>query len=582
MTEELDKIVNIQQQNYNRINDQIIIKEQGQGGTSKVKLTLDSKTGQISATKIMKLKDKNPNSGEQLLKENEALLKLDHFNIIKLYEISNNGTYIKKNGTVKFGVPFARLELITNGEMYDYIDQTGPLSEEIARFYFWQLYCAIKHCHDKGFAHRDLKLENILLDDNFIQKLVDFGFAKYMGSSNSKKQTSLRTLLGTQTYMAPEILRGNAYGGNKVDIFSLGVVQFILVTGTLPFSSATNIDRLYKLFHMQKYKEYWMILRKSHGIRVSKSLMQLITKMFLPNPDSRISLEEIANHEWVNGKTASYLEVYNNFKMRKTLINTRKEHHTLRDKHMVEGIKKNLNFDQKITEKKPPITKFESKPDDEYKESKPISKNENIINDSELIENLITPEEISKVDVWKQDKTSEEFPNEICEDNSGDHQYLCRMRKSLISSTENIEKVIFQSDSWKEIGGEISEHNSTFPSLEKQVQIDHTCRYSESADKISYLNITDKKLFQLYAFFVKMSSSYSNINYEKLRIKFVVTSEGQADILGIKLRFFRIDEKTNSAEFIKIDGNLIYYSDFITKLKKSVHVAINSESFKKY
>ena len=160
------------QSNYNTINDLIIIKELGQGGTSKVKLTLDPKTQQISATKMMKIKENNFDYHEQLLKENEALLKLDHINVIKLYEICANGTYVKKDGTIKNNIPFARLELITNGEMYDYINETGPLSEEIARFYFWQLYSAIKHCHDNGFAHRDLKLENILLDDDFILKLV--------------------------------------------------------------------------------------------------------------------------------------------------------------------------------------------------------------------------------------------------------------------------------------------------------------------------------------------------------------------------------------------------------------------------
>ena len=137
---------------------------------------------------------------------------------------------IKKNGT-HVNVAYIVLELIPGGELFDYIANTGPFSERIIKYFSKQILLTVQYIHSKGLFHRDLKLENILLDKSNDIKIIDFGVAQ-----NEDVSGVNRTKVGTIGYMAPELLANQPYNGQAVDIFSLGVILFIIYDGHPPFS----------------------------------------------------------------------------------------------------------------------------------------------------------------------------------------------------------------------------------------------------------------------------------------------------------------------------------------------------------
>lgn len=141
-------------------------------------------------------------------------------------------------------------------------------------------------------AHRDLKLENILIDDKMNIKVADFGFA-----TSTTKRDRLKAYGGTRSYMAPEVIAKKYYNGQKIDIFAVGVIMFIVVNGCFPFKSADPEDDYYKLLISEtKQKAYWKAVRAS---RVSDDFKNLLTSMMNMDPDKRPSLQELENHKWM-------------------------------------------------------------------------------------------------------------------------------------------------------------------------------------------------------------------------------------------------------------------------------------------
>jgi serine/threonine protein kinase len=141
-----------------------------------------------------------------------------------------------------------------------------------------------------GVVHRDLKLENILVDNDLNLKLADFGFATY---KNIKK---LKSFKGTKTYMAPEIKQQKVYDGRKVDVFCAGVILYIIVHGIFPFQEATPQDNYYSLIISGNIDAYW---EKTGGQNLSSELKDMLIKMLSPNPDDRPTIEEIQEHPWM-------------------------------------------------------------------------------------------------------------------------------------------------------------------------------------------------------------------------------------------------------------------------------------------
>ena len=144
--------------------------------------------------------------------------------------------------------------------------------------------------HEKKAVHRDLKLENILVDDGLNLKIADFGFATY------KKISKLSSYRGTKTYMAPEIKEGKVYDGRLSDVFSAGVILFIIVLGIFPFSEAKKDEYYYKLIYEGKLEKYW---KKTGGETLSEEFKDLVLKMLSHNPAKRPTIEEVFKHPWM-------------------------------------------------------------------------------------------------------------------------------------------------------------------------------------------------------------------------------------------------------------------------------------------
>ena len=150
----------------------------------------------------------------------------------------------------------------------------------------------IQFIHEHNICHRDIKLDNILLDENFSPKICDFGFS-------CVNTQNLTVNLGTSGYKPPEVSRSKPYDGCKVDIFCLGVSLIRLVIGTTAFGKATRNDQKYHMIMQKKYKEYWEIVEsQNNGIKLSKTFKDLYINMILYNPQLRLTAKEVLEHPW--------------------------------------------------------------------------------------------------------------------------------------------------------------------------------------------------------------------------------------------------------------------------------------------
>lgn len=293
------------------LGDYILGHKLGSGQFSKVREGI--KSGNKYAVKYIKKTEDNLLSKaclDLVLNEVKVMSDLNHPNIVKLHEYSDKGVIERPDGK-KVPVLYLVLELITGGELFDYVAIGKRFSEKIARHYFKQLIHALAFVHSKGYVHRDIKAENLLLDTDFNLKLADFGFAApTIGKDGSG---TLKTYKGTEGYMAPEIIAHQRYSGEKVDIFASGVLLFIMVTGHPPFFKASATDNLYKLFRNNN-ETYWKKVCASKPAGwISEDLKKLINKLLAFDPKERPTIEEIKSLIWFNEDDVALEELKGEF-----------------------------------------------------------------------------------------------------------------------------------------------------------------------------------------------------------------------------------------------------------------------------
>jgi serine/threonine protein kinase len=247
----------------------------------------------------------------------EKLPKCD--NIVQLIEYDWKGIMKKSDGSEK-EVLYCVLDLATGGDLFDYIFTVGKgLPENIARFYFHKLIDAIEFLHENNVVHRDLKLENLLLDSEYRLKIADFGLSTTVESSYGGGV--MHTRVGTERYMPPEMLEKNAYVGICADLFAAGIILFVLVVGIMPtHKTAESNDYLYKYIRKKEYEKYWTVIAKLLNLDlsdISEDFFHLVTTMIKYDYKKRFTIEEIKAHPWMKGPIATEEEVKKELSLRK-------------------------------------------------------------------------------------------------------------------------------------------------------------------------------------------------------------------------------------------------------------------------
>jgi serine/threonine protein kinase len=257
-------------------------KSLGEGTFGKVKYAIDTETNEAVAIKILdKEKIQKQNMGNQIKKEISIMKMVKHTNIVHMVEVLASKTKI-----------FIVLELVTGGELFDKIVQVGKLSEDQARFYFQQLIDGAEYCHKLGICHRDLKPENLLLDEHGNLKISDFGLSSlYVGDADgtgASRTELLHTTCGTPNYVAPEVLSDQGYDGKKADVWSCGVILYVLLAGFLPFDESTIVALFAKIQNADFTYPSWF----------SPEVRSLIDQMLVADPHARITIANIKQHPW--------------------------------------------------------------------------------------------------------------------------------------------------------------------------------------------------------------------------------------------------------------------------------------------
>ncbi|RDX97312.1 CBL-interacting protein kinase 2, partial [Mucuna pruriens] len=247
----------------------------GQGTFAKVYHARNLITGMSVAIKIID-KEKILRVGmiDQIKREISVMRLIKHPHVVELYEVMASKTKI-----------YFVIEHVKGGELFDKVSK-GKLKPSDARRYFQQLISAVDYCHSRGVCHRDLKPENLLVDENGNLKVSDFGLSAF---AETKHQDGLlHTTCGTPAYVAPEVINRRGYDGAKADIWSCGVILYVLLAGFLPFKDS-NLMEMYRKIGRGEFKfPNWF----------SPDVRKLLLRILDPNPETRISIAKIMESPW--------------------------------------------------------------------------------------------------------------------------------------------------------------------------------------------------------------------------------------------------------------------------------------------
>ena len=300
----------------------------GQGAFGKVNIGLNVLSGRVVAIKSFN-KDKltiNSENMKKIMYETNLMQKLNHPNITKILEMFEDDKYI-----------LIIMEYINGGNLFSFVKKRRKLSEKIAKFLFKQIILGIKHIHSKNIVHRDIKLENILIDLNNRVKICDFGIGVILRSEDEL----LYDQCGTPMYMAPEIIlssKKKGYKGFPVDIWSSGIALYIMLSGTLPFNIKNKSKKERKnmknsgnsengenyeenddisLSNNNNYELQYSIINKNPKTieKISDEARDILRGLLNKDPDKRLTIDEILNHPWLKSEENDYNYNKNKYKL---------------------------------------------------------------------------------------------------------------------------------------------------------------------------------------------------------------------------------------------------------------------------
>ncbi|KAM0936104.1 putative protein kinase CAMK-OST1L family [Dioscorea sansibarensis] len=254
-----------------------VIKDIGSGNFGVAKLVRDVKTDELFAVKFIERGEKiDENVQREIM--NHSLLQ--HPNIVKFKEVLLTSTHLA-----------IVMEYADGGELFERICNAGRFSEDEARFFFQQLISGVSYCHSMQICHRDLKLENTLLDGSPAPrlKICDFGYSKSAVFHSQPKST-----VGTPAYIAPEVLSKKEYDGKIADVWSCGVTLYVMLVGAYPFEDPDDPRNFRKTIERILSVQYTI----PDYVRISAECKHLLSRIFVANPEQRITIQEITNHPW--------------------------------------------------------------------------------------------------------------------------------------------------------------------------------------------------------------------------------------------------------------------------------------------
>ena len=436
---EQEKLKEKEDKNSKKIIDDYLIKETlGKGTFSTVKLGVHIKTNQKVAIKILnKQKIKAKEDLIRIKREIKILSMMDHPNIIKTYKISENS----KNY-------YIIMEYCDGGELFNYIVEKEKLDENEASMFFYQLINALEYIHSLGIAHRDLKPENLLLLDNKIIKIIDFGLSNYF---NGEK--NLETPCGSPSYASPEIIKGEAYNGFCIDVWASGIIMFAMLCGYLPFDDDdeeeeqeedSNEGNKSKSREKNSHRSdnnseesnesddneilFQRILEGKLDFPdyLSKDSIDLMKKILVVDPEKRIQIKDIKKHKFfLLGQKNFLLNQKNISKYKTPKIEKIKDKKIINNENIINNI--NINSNYSNSDKNIDIGNIKIN----------ANINKNIKNSSYKVENLDV--KLIELKMNNNIKAGEENKNE--EKNKKDEKHK---NKELINEMEEYEKKLFK------------------------------------------------------------------------------------------------------------------------------------------
>ncbi|KAK7321201.1 hypothetical protein VNO77_31584 [Canavalia gladiata] len=254
-----------------------ILKEIGSGNFAVAKLVRDNCTKEFFAVKFI---ERGQKIDENVQREIMNHRSLKHPNIVRFKEVLLTPTHL-----------VIVMEYAAGGELFERICKAGRFSEDEARFFFQQLISGVSYCHSMQICHRDLKLENTLLDGSSAPrvKICDFGYSK-----SSVLHSQPNSTVGTPAYIAPEVLTRKEYDGKIADVWSCGVTLYVMLVGAYPFEDPAD-PRNFKTTIGKILSVQYSV---PDYVRVSMECIHLLSQIFVASPEKRITIPEIKNHPW--------------------------------------------------------------------------------------------------------------------------------------------------------------------------------------------------------------------------------------------------------------------------------------------
>ena len=261
----------------------------GKGAFGRVNLAMHKLSEQLVAVKSINKQylSEDESSKKKVMQEVLILQKIRHDHIVRLYDSFETQKHI-----------VFVIELCSGGDLLNYVRRRRRLTEDVAKYIFKQVTEGLYYCHAKNIVHRDIKLDNLLLDSEGKVKICDFGVSKLISENELMNEQC-----GTPAYIAPEILKDKGYSGFGVDVWSLGVCLFAMLYGTVPFK-ANNMSELHQLILKGKYS------LKDDKAELSDVAKDLIRKLLEPDCRKRIKIEEVRTHPWLSDVTDD-VEIFN-------------------------------------------------------------------------------------------------------------------------------------------------------------------------------------------------------------------------------------------------------------------------------